>query len=103
MRLIDADALQNKIQKSKMKNPHKDAKVAKNHEIEHDHFMRMVTLQPTAQEEIVRCKNCKFAKKQIGSSKEHEYKCMLSEDEGLYDYYDREWYCPYGERKDKNA
>lgn len=51
MRLIDAYTLQNEIQKSKMENPHKDAKVAKNHEFEHDHFMRMVTLQPTAQEE----------------------------------------------------
>ena len=45
-----------------MEDPHKDAKVAKNHEFEHDHFMRMVTLQPTAQEEIVRCKDCKWYK-----------------------------------------
>lgn len=60
MRLIDAYALQNMIHKSKMENPHKDAKVVKNHELEHDHFMQMVVLQPTAQEEIVRCKDCKY-------------------------------------------
>lgn len=60
MRLIDAYALQNMIHKSKMENPHKDAKVANNHELEHDHFMQMVVLQPTVQEEIVRCKDCKY-------------------------------------------
>ncbi len=60
MRLIDAYALQDEIQKSKMENPHKDAKVAKNHEFEHEHFMKMVVLQPTAQEEVVRCKDCKY-------------------------------------------
>ena len=58
MRLTDAYALQDEIHKSKMKNPHKDAKVAKNHVFEHEHFMRMVTLQPTAQEAVVRCKDC---------------------------------------------
>ena len=58
MRLIDAYALQDEIHKSKMQNPHKDAKTATNHELEHDHFMQMVALQPTAQEEIVRCKDC---------------------------------------------
>lgn len=60
MRLIDAYALQDKIHKSKMQNPHKDAKTAKNHEFEHDHFMQLVVLQPTAQEEIVRCKDCTY-------------------------------------------
>lgn len=58
MRLIDAYALQDEIQKSKIENPHKDTKVAKNHEFEHEHFMRMVIRQPTAQQEIIRCKNC---------------------------------------------
>lgn len=58
MRLIDAYALQNEIHKSKMKNPHKDPKIAKNHEFEHEHFMKMVVLQPTVMGEIVCCRNC---------------------------------------------
>ena len=57
-RLIDAYALQDAIQKSKMENPHKDPRAIANHDFEHDHFMKMVAMQPTAQEEIVRCKNC---------------------------------------------
>lgn len=48
MRLIDAYALQDKIHKSKMQNPHKDARAIANHDFEHDHFMRMVAMQPTA-------------------------------------------------------
>jgi hypothetical protein len=60
MRLIDAYALQDAIQKSKMQNPHTDARAAANHDFEHDHFMRMVAMQPTAQQEIVRCKDCKY-------------------------------------------
>ncbi len=86
MRLIDADALQDEIQKSKMQNPHKDAKTATNHELEHDHFMQMVVLQPTAQEEIVRCKECKFyTDPQI---------CPVF---GM-DRYD-DWFCADGERR----
>ena len=65
LRLIDAYALQDAIQKSKMENPHNDTKVAKNHEFEHDHFMKMVVMQPTAQEEIIRCKDCKWYDEQI--------------------------------------
>jgi len=47
MRLIDAYALQDAIQKSKMQNPHTDARAAANHDFEHDHFMKMVVSQPT--------------------------------------------------------
>lgn len=60
MRLIDAYALQNEIYKSKIQNQHTDPKIARNHDFEHDHFMQMVVLQPTVQEEIVRCKDCKY-------------------------------------------
>ncbi len=65
MRLIDAYTLQDAIQKSKMENPHKDAKVAKNHEFEHEHFMQMVVLQPTVMEEIVRCNDCEWYSPEI--------------------------------------
>lgn len=96
MRLIDAYALQDAIRKSKMQNPHKDVKVAKNHEFEHDHFMRMVVLQPTVQEEIVRCKDCKFRQSRVSriiNGKE----CNLCE--MVKSYKPADWYCADGERR----
>ena len=50
------------------------------------------------QETIVRCKDCKFAKKSVHRSKEDEYKCILSEFEGLYDYHNKDWFCADGEK-----
>lgn len=92
MRLIDAYALQDKIHKSKIQNPHTDARAAANHDFEHDHFMKMVVLQPTAQEEIVRCKDCK-----------HQYEYRT----GSCPYYTTygsvpqdDWYCADGKRKE---
>ena len=95
MRLIDAYALQNEIYKSKMQNPHKDAKVAKNHEFEHDHFIQMVVLQPTAQKEIVRCKDCKFRQSRVSriiDGKECHFCEMVK------GYKPAEWFCADGER-----
>lgn len=90
MRLIDAYALQNEIYKSKMQNPHKDAKTAANHEIEHNHFMRMVIHQPTAQEEIVRCKDCRYYDPE-----------WIDEECRLFNNFTTEpdWFCADGERR----
>lgn len=99
MRLIDAYALQDAIQKSKMENPHKDPRAIENHDFEHDHFMQMVAMQPTAQEEIVRCKNCKYR----GNSG----KCVLSaiseeKDFPLFILDNRgDWFCADGKRKNE--
>lgn len=47
--------------------------------------------------EVVRCKDCKFAEKTgFCRPKEDEYKCTLSEFEGLYDYHDENWFCADG-------
>lgn len=92
MRLIDAYTLQDAIHKSKMENPHKDAKVAKNHEFEHEHFMRMVVLQPTVMKEIVRCKDC---------NRRGTYDCPIyvggNGDHGSPD----DWFCADGEKEVK--
>lgn len=48
MRLIDADELIKSIEQSRNNNPHKDCHVKRNHDIEHDHFIKMVYDQPTA-------------------------------------------------------
>lgn len=48
MRLIDADELIKEIEQSKNDNPHKNIHVKRSHDIEHDHFIKMVTQQNTA-------------------------------------------------------
>lgn len=48
MRLIDADELIKSIEQSRNNNPHKDCHVKRNHDIEHDHFIKMVYDQPIA-------------------------------------------------------
>lgn len=93
MRLIDAYALQDEIHKSKMQNPHKDAKIATNHEFEHDHFMQMVVLQPTVQEEIVRCKDCKHYKPNRLFECSLHGACQPKPD----------WFCADGERRTDDA
>ncbi len=50
--------------------------------------------------ECVRCENCKFAEKQLFGPKEDEYKCTLSEYWGLYDFHNKDWYCPDGKRRE---
>lgn len=52
--------------------------------------------------DIVRCENCKFAEKQLFGAKESEYKCMLSESWGLYDFHNKDWYCPDGKGRETN-
>lgn len=97
MRLIDAYALQDQIHKSKMQNPHKDAKTATNHEIEHDHFMQMVVLQPTVQEEIIRCKDCKYGVKCLPDAS--NYSCTKAFGEKTPHPYD--WFCADGKGRMK--
>lgn len=89
--MIDAYALQAEIQKSKILNPHKDAKTATNHELEHDHFMQMVALQPTAQEEVVRCKDCKWYDERISMCDD----CRLPREQTFF--------CADGERRNDDG
>ena len=46
-RLICAYVLAEKVHESKHQNPHDDPKVARNHMLEHDHFLKMIRLSPT--------------------------------------------------------
>lgn len=48
MRLIDADELIKAIEQSRNNNPHKDFRIKRIHDIEHDHFIKMVSEQQTA-------------------------------------------------------
>lgn len=47
-RPIDADKLLQEVKESRKRNPHKDSKIAFNHETEQLHFMRLVSRQSTA-------------------------------------------------------
>lgn len=53
------------------------------------------------QDAIVRCKDCKYAKKIYSPStmEKYAYKCIMSECEGTYDYHDENWFCADGERE----
>ncbi len=48
MRLIDADELRIAVEKSLADNPHKEGKVRANHFTEHEHFLVIISRQPTA-------------------------------------------------------
>ena len=47
MRIINADDLVNDTEKSMQENPHKDTKVAQNHQYEHMHFLNLISQQDT--------------------------------------------------------
>ena len=46
-RLIDANALSDKVDESKHDNPHPQGMIRVNHRNEHDHFLRMIMDAPT--------------------------------------------------------
>ena len=48
MRLIDADELIKAIEQSRNNNPHEDCRIKRIHDIEHNHFIKMVSEQRTA-------------------------------------------------------
>lgn len=48
MRLIDADALMEKVIDSREDNPHSNVKLICNHRAEHLHFMNLIRQEPTA-------------------------------------------------------
>lgn len=48
-RLIDANALADKVDESKYNNPHPQGMVRVNHRNEHDHFLRMIMDAPTVE------------------------------------------------------
>lgn len=48
MRYIDPYQLAEKVAESMHNNPHEDKKIALNHRLEHEHFLRMIALEPDA-------------------------------------------------------
>ena len=53
MRYIDPYQLGMAVQESMYKNPHEDPEVARNHRLEHEHFLRLIALAPDADVEPV--------------------------------------------------
>ena len=54
-RLIDANALSDKVEESKRNNPHPQGMIRANHRNEHDHFLRMIHGAPTVDAVEVPC------------------------------------------------
>lgn len=60
-RYIDAYSLKDKVLESKKNNPHRIDVVARSHNCEHEHFLKMIADEPTADVvEVVRCKDCEY-------------------------------------------
>lgn len=82
MRLIDADELIKSIEQSRNNNPHKDCHVKRNHDIEHNHFIKMVYDQPTAFdkekviEELMKCSDDPCTLHECGVRSEYCSACM---------------------------
>ena len=97
MRLIDANALLDEIRKSKDGHNHTECEILMNHHMEHDVFMDLVDLAPTVDAvEVVRCKDCKLAKKPYTPQLQKLYMiCTVSEEI----YVKKDGFCCYGERR----
>ena len=101
-RYIDAYSLSDKVFKSKKNNPHLIDVVARNHNCEHEHFLRLIADESTADVvEVVRCKDCQYyePKNSLGT----QGICMCGEKEMNYagEFYPYETdFCSYGERKE---
>ena len=97
-RLIDADALSDKVAESKHSNPHQQGMVRVNHRNEHDHFLRMICEAPTVDAvEVVRCKDCEMWDDDpdtYGKSDGPKGKCMKT-----FEIMECDGFCSYGERR----
>ncbi len=103
-RYIDAYSLSNKVFKSKKNNPHCIDAVARNHNCEHEHFLKMIADEPTADvAEVVRCKDCEQFMQQYdihNGLKLHYGICKLNSNKFHDEEVNCDHYCSYGEKKE---
>ena len=98
-RLIDANALTDKVDESKYNNPHPQGMIRVNHRNEHDHFLRMILDAPTVDAvEVVRCKDCKRCAVQHNHIT-LRYQHFCTHRKGFPEV-SADDFCSYGERKD---
>ena len=97
-RYIDAYSLSDKVFKSKKNNPHLIDAVARNHNCEHEHFLRLIADESTADVvEVVRCKDCEYKSEWANDGSYPDYNfCKHS---GLWCVTDSH-FCSEGERKE---
>lgn len=96
-RLIDANALADKVNESKYNNPHPQGMVRVNHRNEHDHFLRMILDAPTVDAvPVVRCKDCISGHEQYYGGL---IRCNVMGCGGLKP----DDFCSYGERRDSDG
>ena len=85
------------VEESRRLNHHQDGKEACAHEYEHRHFLKILMALPTAQPEIIRCKDCKhyyYADNRI--PQERRYSCDLDDDR-----WKPEDFCSFAERREE--
>lgn len=94
-RLIDANALMERVYISKHDNPHKDSRLRANHINEHNHFFKLILESKTVNAvEVVCCKDCAWYE----NGKDYEPYCNHPTHGIQYPSdYD---FCSYGVRKD---
>ena len=82
MSYIDPYQLGMAVQESMYKNPHKDPKIALNHRLEHEHFLRLIALAPDADvEPVVHGHWTKInPKKDVEGWIEYDYKCSACDE-----------------------
>lgn len=97
MRLIDADALHETIEKGIHENPHDDPKVRACHAHEHRHFLVEIARQPTADvEQVVYCKDCACVRA-VHTGNKFVYRCPMSTVD-----VEPEGYCSRGVRRNED-
>jgi hypothetical protein len=87
-RLIDANALTDKVDESKHNNPHPQGMVRVNHRNEHDHFLRMIMDAPTV--DAVEVVHGRWEKVDIVPNYMWRYRCSCCHSDGESGYR----YCP---------
>ena len=98
MRYIDPYQLADKVDESMRNNPH-EGKIALNHRLEHEHFLRMIALMPSADVEPV--VHARWI--ELGSDDTDDLRWMCSNcNEVLFESPVRNNYCPNcGAKMDK--
>ena len=66
--LIERQAAIDAVEESRRLNHHQDGKEACAHEYEHRHFLKILFDLPSAQQEIIHCKDCRFVWKSVEGS-----------------------------------
>lgn len=82
MKYIDPSKLIEVVDASRAENPHADLKIARNHRLEHEHFIRMIACAPA--EDVAPVIHARWfeinPKKDVEGWIEYDYKCSACDE-----------------------